>query len=50
MLAESHLAVVREHGPADRCADSGERVKRGDGGGEIMRPGREGRRGVCRMR
>ena len=28
MLAESHLhaAIVREHGPADRCAGGGDRV------------------------
>src|SRR5208283_4681505 len=42
----SHTAPVWENGRADQCAESGERVKRGDGSGEIRRPRRWGRRGV----
>jgi ATP-dependent Clp protease ATP-binding subunit ClpA len=42
-------AVVREHGTADRCAGSGERLEGGDGQSEIARPGDEARRSVCGM-
>ena len=36
----SDAAAVWRHGTANRWADGGERVKRGDGSGEIMRPRR----------
>jgi hypothetical protein len=46
----SHRAAVWEHAMANRCADSGERVKRGDEAAELCDQGGEGRRGVCGMR